>query len=175
MTAAAFQDLVAELLIFVVNATGYHGAPVPPEVVPVARPVLEQRVCGKPCPVYALFDPDQGILVDDRLDLPGNPAAQSVLLHELVHYLQWRATGRTALTCDEWLAREREAYRIQFRWLATLPAERGNVALPRPALSHVRCRAGPLETSATSDPNRGQARPAEGPAPPGDAALDGRP
>jgi hypothetical protein len=175
MTAAVIQDLVAELLIFVVGATGYHGTPAAPTVLPVARPVLEQRVCGKPCPVFALFDPDQGILVDDRLDLSGNPAAQSVLLHELVHYLQWRATGRTARTCDEWLAREREAYRIQFRWLATLPAEWGNVALPRPNLSHVRCRTGPLETSATSPPNRGQGVPVEGPAPSNDTVIDARP
>lgn len=175
MTAAAIQDLVADLLIFVVSATGYHSTPVPPEVVPVDRPVLEQRVCGKPCPVFALFDPSQGILVDDRLDLPGNPAAQSVLLHELVHYLQWRSTGRRAATCEEWLAREREAYRIQFRWLATLPAEWGNVALPRPNLSHVRCRAGPLETSATSQANRAHPVSVERPVPPADAAVDGRP
>lgn len=162
MTAAAIQDLMADLLIFVVSATGYHGAPVAPEVVPVARPVLEQRVCGKLCPVFALFDPDQGILVDDKLDLPHNHAAQSVLLHELVHYLQWRATGRSAATCDEWLAREREAYRIQFTWLSSLPAAGGYLGFRRPNLSQIRCQAGPVQTSRMSRSHRGQGVPFDG-------------
>jgi len=156
MTGAAIQDLVAELLVFVVSSTGYNGTPVPPEVVPVARPMLEQKVCGKPCPVFALFDPELGILVDDRLDLARNSAAQSVLLHELVHYLQWRTAGRTAATCDEWLAREREAYRIQFRWLAALPAERRGADPARPNFSQIRCQTGPVETSASSRLHQGR-------------------
>ena len=150
MTSAAIQTLLADLLVFVVSSTGYSATPVAPEVVPIARPVLEQEVCGKPCPVFALFDPEFGILVDDTLDLAGSSAAQSVLLHELVHYLQWRAAGRTAATCEEWLAREREAYRIQFKWLAALPPERRGAFPGRPNFSQIRCQTGPVETSAGS-------------------------
>ena len=150
MTASAIQELMAELLIFVIASTGYAGRPTPPEVVPITRPVLEQRVCGKPCPVFALFDPDEGILVDDSLDLAVNAAAQSVLLHELVHFVQWRVTGRTAATCEEWLAREREAYRIQFAWLASLPVERRGSGLRYPNLSRIRCQPEPLP--AAGDP-----------------------
>jgi hypothetical protein len=142
---SAIQDLMAELLVFVAAATGTAGAPAPPEVVPIARPALEQRVCGKPCPVVALFDPRLGILVDDRLDLAGGAAAQSVLLHELVHFVQWRTSGRTAATCAEWLAREREAYRIQFAWLASLPDEVRGAAPARPNLSRLRCEGPPVQ------------------------------
>lgn len=145
MTAAAIQHLVADLIVFIVGSTGYANTSAPPPIAPIARPVLEQRVCGRPCPVYALFDPGEGILVDDSLDLVGDTAAQSVLLHELVHYLQWAASGRRARNCEEWMAREREAYRIQFAWLLSRDYVWTNTVLPRPNLALLRCRAEPIQ------------------------------
>ncbi len=78
VTAATIQDLAADLMIFVVSSMGYSAVATLPDVVPISRPVLEERVCGKPCPVFALFDPEQGILIDEGLDLLHDPAAQSV-------------------------------------------------------------------------------------------------
>lgn len=150
MPAAALQDLMAELMVFVVSSTGYGVLPDLPEVAPVARPQLEQRVCGKPCPVMALFDSEEGILVDDSLDLLDDPAAQSVLLHELVHVLQWHAAGGPARQCEEWAAREREAYRVQFAWLASRNFDGHRSVLPRPVLSLIRCQPGGVQ--ATEEP-----------------------
>ncbi len=162
MTATAIQDLMADLMIFIVSSTGYGAVPSLPNVAPISRPHLEQRVCGKPCPVFALFDPEQGILVDEGLDLLDDPAAQSVLLHELVHFLQWKATGRKATKCEEWLAREREAYRIQFTWLSSLDVDWRSSGLSRPVLSLIRCKPGQVQISGNSGPHLDRAMPPGG-------------
>jgi hypothetical protein len=163
MTAAAIRELMADLIIFIVGSTSYSSTSALPEVLPIARPELEQRVCGKPCPVFALFVPEQGILLDDRLDLLADTAAQSVLLHELVHYLQWQATGRRATKCDEWLAREREAYRTQFAWLSTRDFEWRKSPLPRPNLSLIRCRTGPVQAWGNPGPHLHRGGPPDDP------------
>jgi hypothetical protein len=47
-----------------------------------------------------------------------DPAATSILVHELTHFLQIKSeSAPVALTCDLWNAREREAYDVQYRWL----------------------------------------------------------
>jgi hypothetical protein len=162
VTAATIQDLAADLMIFVVSSMGYSAVATLPDVVPISRPVLEERVCGKPCPVFALFDPEQGILIDEGLDLLHDPAAQSVLLHELVHYLQWKATGRKSTKCDEWLAREREAYRIQFTWLSSLDVDWHGSSLPRPVLSLIRCQPERVQVSGNSGPHSDRMAPLDG-------------
>lgn len=174
MTAEVLQDLMAELMIFIVSSTGYSAVPDLPEVAPITRPRLEQRVCGKPCPVLALFDPEQGILVDESLDLVGDPAAQSVVLHELVHFLQWNAAGRPASQCDEWLAREREAYRVQFAWLSSLDFDWRDSGLSRPVLSLIRCQPERLQASEKSGIHAIPAASPEGRAHPPDRTIRGR-
>jgi hypothetical protein len=51
------------------------------------------------------------VYVDEQLDF-AQPLDASILLHELVHYLQWSRDG-VAKSCEEWLSRERQAYQIQ--------------------------------------------------------------
>lgn len=47
-----------------------------------------------------------------RDDLGTDPLSRSVLVHEFVHYVQWVRYG-AATTCEEWAAREAQAYRVQ--------------------------------------------------------------
>jgi hypothetical protein len=65
-----------------------------------------------------LTTPEGIILLDDRLDIAKDPAATSILVHELTHFLQRAAAapGRP-IDCDSWVAREIEAYDMQYRWL----------------------------------------------------------
>lgn len=51
------------------------------------------------------------IFLDQEIDF-ANALEASILLHEVVHYLQWAARGEVT-TCQEWAARERQAYQIQ--------------------------------------------------------------
>ncbi len=51
-------------------------------------------------------------------DIYGNMYDRSILLHELVHYIQDRqGTPRMQNECKTWKAREAQAYEIQYRWL----------------------------------------------------------
>ena len=139
MSPSVLDGLVAKLLLFIAGATGYELTAPPPAVSFQPTAALEQRVCGRPCPVYAVFDSEDGILLDRRLDLSSDGYARSVLLHELVHFAQWKKAGHAAGDCPEWMKRESEAYRIQFLWLANQPPDWRNSPLPRPNRARLHC------------------------------------
>ena len=58
----------------------------------------------------------EDVYVDEALDF-SHAYEASILLHELVHYLQWAARG-TATSCEDWLDREQRALAVQARVLA---------------------------------------------------------
>ncbi|MGI9413077.1 MAG: hypothetical protein ACR2PM_05375 [Hyphomicrobiales bacterium] len=137
----ALPKLVSELLAVIAGFGTYASDGNMPQVTLVPHHVLEAEVCGKPCPVYAYFDPKKGILLDRRLDPVGDVNARSILLHELVHFVQWKTAGRNPKNCREWLSRESEAYDIQFRWLSRQTKGQRRFPVRRPVLSPVQCRA----------------------------------
>jgi hypothetical protein len=61
------------------------------------------------------------VYLDDSLDFE-RPLDSSILLHELVHYVQHDRDG-PATTCAEWLRREQQAYRIQIEALIRVGAD----------------------------------------------------
>ena len=64
------------------------------------------------------FPPGQTIYLDERLDPAENLLASSVVVHEMVHYLQHRAEARElALDCPSTIALERQAYGVQREYL----------------------------------------------------------
>jgi len=129
--------LVMELLLAVQVLTGYDAPAVAPEVVFLPRAVLEREACGGSCEIYGWYPNGKVIYLEDRLDPLNNPMARAVLVHELVHYLQQEsgAYGRPA-NCLDWLARERQAFDVQFRWMA-----QNNVRLRRSIVSSLRALA----------------------------------
>lgn len=137
----ALPKLVSELLAVIAGFGTYTLDGHLPKVTLVPHHVIVAEVCKKPCPVYAYFDPEKGILLDQRLDPVGDLNARSILLHELVHFVQWRTAGRKPGNCDEWLRRESEAYDIQFRWLSRQSRGERRFPVRRPVLSPVQCRA----------------------------------
>ncbi len=110
--------LIASLLVWISQASGYAIPGEPPRIRPMAQAQLAEEVCGKPCGVVAFTTPEGEILIDESLMIGRDPTATSILVHELTHFLQIRSAGAdVATTCDLWSAREREAYDVQFRWL----------------------------------------------------------
>ncbi len=99
------------------------GYPVPahvPTVNRVTHAYIETQACTKPCPAVAWFPPGDQIYLDDRLRPEEEVRARGILLHELVHYVQQVSGKFDGLDpCEAAIAREREAYAIQNRWLAT--------------------------------------------------------
>ncbi len=113
-------EIVAELLLFAQGVTGYTPAERPPEVVFIAQAELQERACDNPCEVFGWYPHgSRFVYLDNRMDPLTDLKARSILLHELVHYLQ-QANGAfsSESSCMGWARREQEAYRVQGAWLA---------------------------------------------------------
>jgi hypothetical protein len=74
--------------------------------------------CTSKCGALATYQPGEGIFLDERLRPETNLFDRSVLLHELVHYVQELNHERgDAKPCERWYYREVEAYAIQKTFL----------------------------------------------------------
>jgi hypothetical protein len=112
------SKLVATLLTAISGYTGYAIPGDLPHIEAVPHQVLEQRVCGRPCQVYAFTFPNGEIMIDEALAVGSDHVATSILVHELTHYLQLESVAHPRpVTCQEWNDREREAFEVQARWL----------------------------------------------------------
>lgn len=97
-----------------------------PELIYLPTPELNRLACKGTCSVLGHFAGGRQIYLDDRLQPLKNLFDRSVLLHEMVHYLQGLEgshyvdpadTGDDAEKCRLWYKREREAYAIQEAYL----------------------------------------------------------
>ncbi|HEX7810324.1 MAG TPA: hypothetical protein VF460_00325 [Burkholderiales bacterium] len=113
---------VAMDLLAAIHALSGYAVPASlPEIHAVPLPVMQQRVCGKPCAIKAYYHPVDGVFFDEKLDLANSEFDRSILLHELVHYLQ-KASGRfenMPAACERNQAAEAEAYKIQNLYLSS--------------------------------------------------------
>jgi hypothetical protein len=105
------------------DASKLSGYPVPetlPEIRRVSHRFIVQITCGgEECARYAATMPGIPIWIDETLEL-GLVADYSWVLHEAIHVLQFAAKGITdinALSCEEGLALEKEAYHLQQKYL----------------------------------------------------------
>jgi len=117
----SMPELVDSLLNTISRMSGYAKPSAAPRVTKVSRAEIERTICSGPCPVKAWHMPGDGIFMDDRLTPETDLVHRSILLHELVHYLQEiNGTGAAMDECDRWLDREREAYRLQNQYLGLI-------------------------------------------------------
>ena len=87
------------------------------------------------CPIRALTYPNGVIGLDDTLDF-SNPHDAAILIHEMVHYVDWAKDG-PATTCAEWTRREQRAYAIQGHALEKIGEDASQVYL---SLRAIRCQ-----------------------------------
>ncbi len=112
-------QLVPELLTAIDQLSKYAIPQELPGVHRVPHEKIEQLTCGgEKCAALAAYRPGEGIYIDEALEPETDIFARSVLLHELVHYVQDVANElASAEACDRWYRREQEAYAIQKRFL----------------------------------------------------------
>lgn len=112
------SEILASLLVYAQMATGYAAPSEAPEVVFLPHAELARTVCHEPCPIYGWYPRGRVIYLDARLDPNRDMEARGILLHELVHYLQYSTGAFTDdIECRNWAKRERQAYKVQGRWL----------------------------------------------------------
>lgn len=119
MALDGLGEVLASLLIFAQSATGYALPEDPPRIAFAPHAELERAACSRPCKIYGWYPRGKIIYLDDRLDPVHEVRARSILLHELVHYMQQvHGAFSGGSECENWSRREREAYSVQARWLA---------------------------------------------------------
>jgi hypothetical protein len=120
----AMEDLLPALMDAIDRLSRY---PVPegfPPVHRVAHEKIEELACGGACAALAVYRPGEGIYLDESLMPETDVFARSVLLHELVHYVQDVADNQGEVeSCDRWVRREQQAYSIQMRFLSLAGSE----------------------------------------------------
>lgn len=112
------HQLLSVLMSWAVTLTGYPVPAQMPEVQEVTPAFLSQAACkGRTCKVIGWFPPGQRIYLDERLDPQNNLFASSVVVHEMVHYLQQQSRYGNGYSCEDALQMEREAYQAQREYL----------------------------------------------------------
>lgn len=85
-----------------------------PVIHQVSHEFLVDSACsGRECKVVGWY-PGEGnnIFIDQRLDTDSLDTL-SLLVHELVHWLQWKTGKLDEGVCEAWVSAEREAYGAQ--------------------------------------------------------------
>ncbi len=116
--AAAETLSEAELLPALVSAldqlSKYRRPVALPEIIRVPHARIEEMVCKAKCAALAVYRPGEGIYLDDKLRPETDLFARSILLHELVHYVQDMSGAHSDMKpCMRWYQREQEAYAVQ--------------------------------------------------------------
>jgi len=111
-------QLLPALLTALDQLSKYRRPASVPELHRVPHAELQKMVCGGPCAALAIYRPGEGIYLDDRLKPETSLFDRSVLLHELVHYLQDINNEHGDMKpCSRWYYREQEAYALQKNFL----------------------------------------------------------
>jgi len=111
-------ELVSSLLSAIDQLSKYPRPAFAPEIFHVSQERLQELACTSTCGVKATYQPGEGIFLDERLKPETSLFDRSVLLHELVHYVQELNHERgDAKPCERWYYREVEAYAIQKSFL----------------------------------------------------------
>ena len=119
------EPLLRSLLSAIGTLSDYRAAESLPPVFQLPQAAIEAKVCDEPCNVSAAYIPHDGIYLAENLDPVRQPVDRSILLHELVHYLQQGHPKFAHLTgCERERAKEQEAYEIQNAYLAALKVAR---------------------------------------------------
>ncbi len=115
------EKLLRQLLAVADRLSRYKIPKGLPNVYRVPHAELENYVCGTHCSIKAWYKSGDGIYLDEILKPETSVFDRSILLHELVHFLQERAGEYENMDdCHRWFHREVDAYNVQNRYLGVI-------------------------------------------------------
>ena len=105
---------VLVLLSWASHLSGYPAPELPPAIHFEPHSFFVEHACGgRDCRVVGWYNDENVIYVDDSLRDSNSAFAASLVVHEMVHFLQHHSGRFDSHSCEDSLAREREAYRVQ--------------------------------------------------------------
>jgi len=132
-------ELIAYLLTWAVFYTGYPAPDVQPVIEYVPHQFLVQEMCRGvdtpeyPCKTRAMYNDNiDGVIFLNEMYIGKKDAAvKSIVVHEMVHYLQdltgdWKDINewQYAIRCQERAYRQREAYMAQDKYMLDVHGKR---------------------------------------------------
>jgi hypothetical protein len=126
----AYAELLPTLLAWALFLTGYEDPGMYPPVNFASTTVLNEMICPRApagCGILGVFA-DGEIYLNEEFDLKENAYARSILVHEIVHWLQHLNNEYGSGTYEACVAanrREVEAYGVQNAYLRQ--AERSSI------------------------------------------------
>jgi len=106
------------LLSWASHLSGYPVPADPPEVQFEQHAFFVENVCGgKECSVVGWYNDADVVYIDERYRNVEGGFATSLVVHEFTHYLQHKSGAFESLSCEDSVAREREAYYVQNRYI----------------------------------------------------------
>lgn len=111
--------LLAVLLSWTVNLSSYSHSGEASEILFKPHTFFVDIACNgnKKCDAIAWYDSDRTIYLDKRLEENMDAFTRSVVVHELVHYLQDISGKYSKMDCELYVQREAEAYSVQKQYL----------------------------------------------------------
>jgi hypothetical protein len=115
------SKLIRQLMNVIDRLSRYKIPKDHPNIYRVPHAELEHYVCGTHCSIKAWYKPGDGIFLDESLKPETGIFDRSILLHELVHFLQERSGEYENMDpCNRWFHRELDAYNVQNRYLGVI-------------------------------------------------------
>jgi hypothetical protein len=112
------ESILAILLSWASYLSGYPMPQDTPAIHFEQHAFFVEKVCGgNECNVVAWYNDADIVYIDQQYqDIEGGFAA-SLVVHEFTHYLQHKSGAFDSLSCEDSIARERQAYHVQNRYL----------------------------------------------------------
>lgn len=111
-------NLCVQLLLLASELSGLPKAEQCPDVQQMHSSQLQAEVCGQPgCSVIAYYDRERRTILLDQAENLDFAYSRSILLHELVHYLQDIHQQWHGDECQAVRQRETQAFRAQELYL----------------------------------------------------------
>ena len=107
------EDILNFILDWISNNTIYDGSLFNFKVLLLSSEEIQIRACGGKCPIIGFFAAGIGVLIT-KLDFD-KPCTMSIILHEIIHALQYLTESQL-----QDVFKEKEAYDLQNKFLLDL-------------------------------------------------------
>jgi hypothetical protein len=115
--STAMNEWIVYVMTWAAQLSGYPFPDELPEVRLESEAWFSHRACEDrtPCPIFGLYEDADVVFLREDLN---DSAKDHVAVHEFVHYLQHRSGRFDLKSCVDSDKREREAFRVQTRFVA---------------------------------------------------------